>query len=513
MNQLLKSLMKLGNKLNAQKHNNLLQLYFIVGSIVLIGFYITYTNVLLKKAKQDSEFIPRSFANYIVYIESQMLEAESNSKLISELFAKYIKSLTEDDYEDILVEYIRDDFVTNITMPVIIADDKKQPLYWRNLDIPESVQFKDLSSVYKEHIEKIEAQMDQIPLKYENKIVGYVFYRSQTGFEDFVQDVNYPLIVTDEFRKPRYWRNMGILENVKYEALNEPNKSYINKQMHKMVEFPLEANGKRVGFVYFEESGSLKKIRSLVYVEILLIVLFVAFGSYGFLMIKNSEKDSLWVGLAKETAHQFGTPITSLQGWTDYLKLHFEDSQEADEINPMLENIAEDVKHLQKIASRFGKVGSNVKLQPVKICEVVNETVSYFETRLPHFSAKINIKLSCEDTELRVIMEKELFQWTLENLVKNSIDAMTAKGGLITISVLKENQYMSLRLQDEGKGIPKNMLKKIFEPGFTTKKRGWGLGLSLVKRIIEDYHNGEIRVVETSPKGTTFEIRLKEHLI
>ncbi len=512
MMRLLKNLTGFGTRLNAQKNSNFLQLYFIIGSIVLIGFYITYTNILLKKAKQDSEFIPRSFANYIVYIESQMLEAESNSKLISELFAKYINSLTEDNYEEILVEYIRDEFVTNIAMPVIIADNEKKPLYWRNLDVPEAVQYKDLSHVYKEHIDKIKREMELIPLKYGDKVVGYVFYRSQSGFEDFVQDVQYSLIVTDEFRKPRYWRNMGILENIKYDELNEPNKEFINGRMNKMVEFPLEANGKRVGFVYFEESDSLKKIRSLVYVEILLIVLFLAFGSYGFLMIKNSEKDTLWVGLAKETAHQFGTPITSLQGWTEYLKLHFEDSPEAIEVNPMLDNISEDVKHLQKIASRFGKVGSNIKLKPLNVYETVKETVAYFDTRLPHFSAKIDIDLICRDTDLIASMDKELFQWTLENLVKNSIDAMTAKGGMITISIAKEKNNIHLHLKDQGKGIPKNMTKKIFEPGFTTKTRGWGLGLSLVKRIVEEYHEGKIKVLETSPEGTTFEIQLKEHI-
>ncbi|MBN2830315.1 MAG: HAMP domain-containing histidine kinase [Candidatus Cloacimonetes bacterium] len=510
MMPLWKSLTKFGNKLNAQKHNGLLQLYFILGSIILIAFYIIYTNVLLQKAKQDSEFIPRSFAKYIVFIEAQINEAEGNSKLISELFAKYINSLTKDNYEDVLVNYIRDEFIANMKMPVIITDDMQIPLYWKNLDVPEAIQFKDLNTTFQTYILNAMQKMEIIPLIYEGKSVGFVYYRSQSTFQDFVQQVQYPIIVTDEFRKPRYWRNMGILENMSYDNLNDAHKQFISKRMNKMVEFPLETEEKRIGFVYFEESDSLKKIRSLVYVEILLIILFVAFGSYGFLMIKNSEKNTLWVGLAKETAHQFGTPITSLKGWTEYLKMYFEDSPQSEEVSPMLVNIEEDVGHLQKIASRFGKVGSSITLKPTKVQEVIEETVNYFETRLPHFSSRIEITFKPDDYEMKVLMDKELFQWTLENLIKNSIDAMTDKGGEISIAVARHKDNVNISISDQGKGIPKGMVKKIFDPGFTTKTRGWGLGLSLVKRIIEEFHKGSIRVAETSPKGTTFEITLKE---
>jgi signal transduction histidine kinase len=479
--------------------------------VILIAFYIIYTNVLLQKAKQDSEFIPRSFAKYVVFIESQITEAESNSKLISELFATYINSLTKDNYDELLVSYIRDEFVSNIKMPVVITDAQKEPLYWRNLSVPETVQFKDLNDDFQSTIESLMAKMEIIPLSYDEKPVGYVYFRTQSTFQDFVQQVDYPIIVTDETRKPRFWRNMGILENTSYDNLNDAHREFITERMNKMVEFPLETDAKRVGFVYFEESESLKKIRSLVYIEILLIVLFIAFGSYGFLMIKNSEKNTLWVGLAKETAHQFGTPITSLQGWTEYLKMYFEDSPQKEEINSMLEHITEDVGHLQKIASRFGKVGSSITLKSANICNVIKETVDYFESRLPHFSSKIEIKFECVDVEMKALMDRELFQWTLENLIKNSIDAMTEKGGYIIISIKRQKGSIYVHLIDQGKGIPRGMVKKIFEPGFTTKTRGWGLGLSLVKRIIEEFHKGTIRVAETSSNGTIIEIILKEH--
>ncbi|MCB0447511.1 MAG: HAMP domain-containing histidine kinase, partial [Gelidibacter sp.] len=214
---------------------------------------------------------------------------------------------------------------------------------------------------------------------------------------------------------------------------------------------------------------------------------------------KIATQNKLWTGMAKETAHQIGTPLSSLVGWTEILK--------SENVNPSyLLEIEKDINRLQTITDRFSKIGSVPTLQKA---DIVKETVDSYEYLKARSSDLIDFEIHAPDTEIFVDLNQQLYRSTIENLVKNAIDAMKGKGKL-KIIITTDDKYVKINVIDSGKGIPKHLYNKIFEPGFTSKKRGWGLGLSLAKRIIEDYHNGRIKVAQSEiGKGTTMQISLK----
>jgi signal transduction histidine kinase len=231
-------------------------------------------------------------------------------------------------------------------------------------------------------------------------------------------------------------------------------------------------------------------------------MLFVLIGYIGFSQIKKSEQRNIWVGMAKETAHQLGTPISSVNGWIEILK---EDPQKLEQILPEIEI---DIKRLTKIASRFSQIGSlpAVKLRP--ITPILRNAVSYYRKRLPKLNKKVFIKeeYTCEAS---IGINSELFEWVIENLIKNALDAIEGQDGEILLAVNQspDHQHIYIDIKDNGKGISPRDKQNVFKPGFSTKTRGWGLGLSLAKRIIEDYHQGKLFIKETRlGEGTTFRI-------
>jgi signal transduction histidine kinase len=217
----------------------------------------------------------------------------------------------------------------------------------------------------------------------------------------------------------------------------------------------------------------------------------------------------IWTGLAKETAHQFGTPISSLIGWIDFLRIKIENNPQKEELNSIFNDMNHDVEILKKVASRFGKVGSNIALIPSDIDEIIMDTIEYYKKRLPNDNNKIKMIYKTLNPKTILNIDKELFSWAIENIIRNCIDAMKNKKGVIKIQSYRQEESFFILIKDQGEGIKKSMLKSIFEPGVTTKERGWGLGLSLTKRIIEEYHNGKVKVLDSSAKqGTTIEITL-----
>lgn len=255
----------------------------------------------------------------------------------------------------------------------------------------------------------------------------------------------------------------------------------------------------RVNMVFYGNSPMLNKLKYYPLVLMLIIILFIAVIYFFYRTTKTSEQNKLWAGMAKETAHQIGTPLSSLIGWTEILK--------EEKVNPSyLVEIEKDVERLRTITERFSKIGSAPTLEPVDIVEKTKVSFDYLKIRS---SKLINFKLHLPDEKILVKLNSQLYSWTIENLVKNSIDAMRGKGDL-EISLKADSGSVHICISDTGKGIPRSKYKQIFEPGYTTKKRGWGLGLSLAKRIIEKYHKGRIRVLKSEiDKGTTFEIILQ----
>jgi len=275
--------------------------------------------------------------------------------------------------------------------------------------------------------------------------------------------------------------------------------------LRKMAQFKNENNpilmqdkGEHLATLYYGNSEVLNKLKYYPIALLLIIFLFGAVIFFFFKTNKASEQNKLWAGMAKETAHQIGTPLTSLLGWNEILK--------TERINPEITiEIEKDIGRLQTITDRFSKIGSLPKLQEMDLVEETRNAYDYLKLRsskLIHFSFNTRVE------KLPVLLNSSLYNWTIENLVKNGIDAMKGKGN-IAIEIIPEGKYVNVLVSDTGHGMPKSEFNAIFNPGVTTKKRGWGLGLSLVKRIVEEYHQGKIKVLSSGKEGTIMQISLK----
>lgn len=250
--------------------------------------------------------------------------------------------------------------------------------------------------------------------------------------------------------------------------------------------------------VCYDDSVMLKRLAAWPYVQLGIVLIFVVVALFALLSSKRAEQNKVWVGLSKETAHQLGTPISSLMAWTEMLKENYPN----DELLPEMDK---DVKRLERIAERFSKIGSVPEPVESSMNEVLRHVIEYMNRRT---SQKVQIESQMPDEDVIVKMNASLFEWVIENLCKNAVDAMEGTG-TITLSLVKEEKYVIIEVRDTGKGIRKKDIKNVFTPGFTTKKRGWGLGLSLAKRIVEEYHRGRIFVKSSEiGKGTTFRIEM-----
>ena len=253
--------------------------------------------------------------------------------------------------------------------------------------------------------------------------------------------------------------------------------------------------------IFYGHSLTLQTLYIFPYIQIFIIVVFVMVIFMAFRSMKQNEQSRVWVGLAKETAHQLGTPTSSLLGWIEYLREQPVDQMAVDEMR-------KDLAHLMKIVDRFSKIGSDAPLSVESLNEVVGNSVMYFRKRIPRNVTLEYNGLAIETVKAR--LNVALFEWVIENLVKNALDALQGHGE-VSVTIGEDNKYVWVDVSDTGKGIPKSKWKRIFEPGYTTKTRGWGLGLSLSRRIVEEYHNGKIAVVESElGKGTTFRVTLKK---
>lgn len=252
--------------------------------------------------------------------------------------------------------------------------------------------------------------------------------------------------------------------------------------------------------VCYDDSLMLKRLALYPYVQLGVVMLFVVVAIFALLTSKRAEQNKVWVGLSKETAHQLGTPISSLMAWTTILKETYPDDD-------LLPEMDKDVKRLQLIADRFSKIGSLPEAVPVSLSEVLDHVIDYMDRRT---SKKIQLIKVFPADDIIIRLNASLFEWVIENLCKNAVDAMGGESGTITLRVETVGERVVVEVSDTGKGIKKKDMRNVFRPGFTTKSRGWGLGLSLAKRIVEEYHNGKIFVKSSElGKGTTFRIELK----
>ncbi len=255
--------------------------------------------------------------------------------------------------------------------------------------------------------------------------------------------------------------------------------------------------------VFYDESPLLKALQYFPWVQLSIFAVFIGFAFIAFRSSKLSEQNRVWIGMAKETAHQLGTPTSSLLGWLEYLR-----SQE--NVEPfVVDEMNKDLMRLLKVVDRFSKIGATTNLAPRNIYELVAAAVAYFQTRIPK-----NVTLNfapCTAEPIQGMANDALFGWVVENLLKNALDALQGRGSITVQLSVRDDRWICIDIRDTGKGMPKANFKRIFRPGFTTKTRGWGLGLSLSKRIIEEYHHGRIFVVDSEPdKGTTMRIMIRK---
>ncbi len=296
-----------------------------------------------------------------------------------------------------------------------------------------------------------------------------------------------------------------VLNTMNLNPRKTENPNYINRVLKKMksIHEPIIINfsGGHKNYVYYQDSMLLTSLFYYPYIQIGVVMLFFLISYLAFSTSREAEQNQVWVGMSKETAHQLGTPISSLLAWHELMKMKLPDD------NLLLE-VEKDINRLETITERFSGIGSEPVLVPTNIINVIKKSIQYLEKRT---SKKVKYILNFDtNAQLYVPMNSSLFEWVLENVCKNAIDAMAGKGKLI-IHVLEKNDTIILDIEDTGKGISSHQFKTVFKPGFTSKKRGWGLGLSLAKRIVESYHNGKVFVKSSEVgKGTTFRIVLKK---
>ena len=321
-------------------------------------------------------------------------------------------------------------------------------------------------------------------------------------FENIIKKVKFPIIQSGRNKNPQLWTNLP--ENIDSDSdrlklvlsmdkINKPIPLVFDDKINGPITF---------GYLHYGDSRLIQKIQIWTYIELLSIGIFILFGFIGFSFIRNSEKQHIWVGLSRETAHQLGTPVSALLGWLDYLK---NDNSNIEKILPEMES---DIERLQQVNRRFSKMGSKPEMEFFDLSKRIESVLSYLNHRIPTLGKKVDL-VNDIDPDIKIMANGTLISWTIENLIRNSIDSISGEAGLIRLSMSQDQNNVKIRISDNGCGVPKKDWKNIFRPGFSTKKSGWGLGLSLCQRIINEVHKGDIYVLESRiNSGTVFEINI-----
>lgn len=331
-------------------------------------------------------------------------------------------------------------------------------------------------------------------------------------FNEVIRGADYPIIYTDTNHNPQSWMNLSpTLNNKVFSNLTRKDslslQQFLDQMKTENEPLPIKYQDSLIlGYYYYGFSPVIYKLRLFPFIAIGAAAMFILVGYFGFSYIKKSEQQLIWVGMAKETAHQLGTPLSSISGWVELLKLDHSILESA------VSEINKDLVRLNKIANRFSKIGSVPELKEQDLDEIIQNVVSYFQRRLPNMQKTIQLIYEPTDNIPEILLNFELFEWVMENLIKNSIDAIEHKTGKIGISLMHEPEkhLVTIEVSDNGKGIIPQNRKEIFKPGFSTKKRGWGLGLSLAHRIVEEYHGGKLSLKDSSADvGSIFQIVFK----
>ncbi len=329
-------------------------------------------------------------------------------------------------------------------------------------------------------------------------------------FDEVIRTIDFPMVLTDGKSNPikpyvANARNVLLDSTASPEAQEEYLREIIanldkeNPPVRVMIEDSLVLN-----YVHYGESDLIRQLRWIPVIEISLAGIFIFIAYIGFSYIKRSEQSNIWVGMAKETAHQLGTPLSSIMGWLEFLK---GDAGDNPRLRESIDEMNNDIERLNKVTARFSKIGSTPDLKEENLTEVIEGVIRYISKRIPKATKTVDLIMETPG-RFPAMINRELFEWVIENLMKNALDAMEGPSGKISFAISQAGKRTIIDVTDTGKGIDPKFHKEVFRPGYSTKKRGWGLGLSLSKRIIEDYHKGKLYVKQSAVgEGTTFRIR------
>lgn len=483
-------------------------------AVMIITCSLWYTNLLVKQIAQDERMSIRIWANAIqrkanlVNYTKNFFDRikEEEYKRASLLAEAYRNLLYEEDSRTI--EFYRQMMEKNTNIPMILADKNDVIQFYRNIPDEEMEGVTAMNDSLKREFSSFEPiklvlTQDEYQFLYfkESRIYTELRLVLNDLVESFFSEVvgssaSVPVIVTDSTRE-------HIIEsgNIEEEKLRDP--EYSRKLISHMsgenepIVISLPDSG--TSYIYYMDSALMTRIMYYPYVMFTVIGVFLFIAYFLFSTARKSEQNLVWIGMSKETAHQLGTPLSSLMAWTEILKMKGDNTEE-------LAEIEKDIKRLEDITERFSKIGSPARLEPQDLVEVMYETINYL---IPRTSGKVKFHINLPPGRQVIIpLNRQLFEWVVENLCKNSVDAMNGVGD-IRIHIEETGDHVHIDFEDNGKGIPKSRFKTIFNPGYTSKKRGWGLGLSLSRRIISDYHKGKIFVKSSIvDKGTVIRVSL-----
>jgi hypothetical protein len=484
-------------------------------AVIIVTASLWYTNILVNKVARSERKNVRIWAdaiqrkaNLVAYTDSFFEQIREEERKKAEILADAWKNMNSELDSEVLDIYYK--IITgNQTIPVIMTHENDSIIHARNVN--EEVSKYDILSG---ELKKEFTVYDPIRIEYlpgEFQILYFKESNIYTELRQVLSDLNesflsevvenavsVPVIITDSLQKE-------VLVSGNLQGGDTQDSLFLANTLEEMagendpIEITLAGNEKR--YIFYKSSALQTQLLIYPYVQFGVIGLFLLFTYFLFSSSRRSEQDRVWVGMSKETAHQLGTPLSSMIAWLELLKLKGMEDDALDEIK-------KDIDRLENITDRFSKIGSPPSLDPVNIVDVVYNSTEYIKTRT---SKKVEYDIQVPGNKPIIVpVNAHLFSWVIENLIKNAIDAMAGQGK-ITISIVEEKNQVIIDISDTGKGIPKSHFKAIFNPGYTSKKRGWGLGLSLSRRIIRDYHKGKIFVRHSYPKrDTTFRIILKK---
>jgi two-component system, sporulation sensor kinase D len=490
------------------------KLTLFVGAVVIVAASLWYTNILVRHIRRDERESVRIWADAIhrkadlVNFTNRLFEQikTEERKRVANLAEAQKRLITATSSEDLT--FLADIISQNTTIPVIQTDEEGTILSARNVNFS-----LDTVKTIRGNLMAQYSMYPPIVVRYYANRYIYLYYKDSNIFSELkivlddlirfffsevvLNSASVPVIITDSAQRVFEYGNIPRKE------MDDPEKVRHLIASMEAQNTPIVVNIAGTGqrFIYYKDSFILTQLRYYPIIQFGVIGIFLFIAYLMFSYARRSEQNRVWVGMAKETAHQLGTPLSSMVAWVELLKLKGLDEETVKEIE-------KDVERLETITDRFSKIGAAARLEMANIVEVMYNIVDYMK---PRTSPKVRYKITPGPmAEIRVPINLHLFEWVIENLIKNAVDAMEGDGS-ITVEITEEGHRVNIDVTDTGKGISKSRFKTIFNPGYTSKSRGWGLGLTLSRRIIANYHSGNIFVKSsTLGKGTTFRISLKK---